>query len=336
MLLREQGARVIKIEQPGIGDYYRALHRTVQGGAAMAASSGEILGGRQVHVINQGKETIGLDLKSAEGRDIFKKLVRKADVVIESFRPQTMKRLGIDHAVLKKINPKLILCSISGAGQKGRLAGLAGHDLNYLGLSGLLLKIKGKDCKPVVPDFQVVDLTTGHVAAMQILGALLERGRSKKGRWIDCSLLETANLLARYYPPRHRSFLGGGLLRYGIYETADGGYMSFAPLEPKFWEKFCHKIGQPDWANDPLGSGQKDADKMEFVKQYFKSKTKKELTELGRNEDICLFPVEEIDESLFKGMRDFSPLGAQSVKILKSLGYSAGKIRDLKKMKVVE
>lgn len=326
LLLLDLGARVIKIEQPGVGDYYRAFKND---------SEADVLGGRQVHLLNHGKESLGLDLKSEDGREIFKKLVSKADAVIESFRPGILKRLKIDYNVLKKVNPRLILCSISGAGQTGPLSHLAAHDLNILGLSGLLLKIRDYSGRPVVPDFQMVDLTVGQTAARLIAAALYARTRTKRGCWIDCSLKETAYAMARLYPPRRRSLLGGSQMRYGIYETSDGRFVTLAAMEPKFWEKFCRVTGHPEWRHDPLISDKEDPEKREEMRKIFLSKTFEEWKEIGQKEDICLFPVEETPPHLFEG-RVFPRLGFHTDKILRSLKFRRRQILDLKKKGVVE
>jgi crotonobetainyl-CoA:carnitine CoA-transferase CaiB-like acyl-CoA transferase len=308
--LAELGARVIKIEQPGVGDYYRA------GGEKT------LIGGRQVHALNQGKESLGLDLKTDEGREIFKKLVRKSDVVLESFRPGTLQRLKIAYPALKKINPRIILCSITGGGQKGKGAMLAGHDLNYLGSSGLLLKIKDSEGRPVSPGFQIVDLATGQEAAMRIVAALYQNQKNKKtnkkGEWIDCSMAGSALSLARLYPPREKTF---SKIRYAIYRTSDGGFMTFAPLEAKFWDRFCQITGRSDWSENSL-------------RELFLSKSKEEWTSLGEKEDICLFPVEELSPEFFEG-KNFADLGYHTGSILKTLGYRPDRIKELKKKGVV-
>jgi len=159
LLLGDLGARIIKVEQPGVGDYYRAILK------------GSPLLGDQADIINQGKESLTLDLKNPEGRGIFLKLVRKADVVLENFRPGVLKKLSLDYLRLKKINPRVILCSVTGLGQKGPDASLAGHDLNYLGLSGLLSRNRDAGGRMVIPDFQVIDLAAGYDAAFKIAAA---------------------------------------------------------------------------------------------------------------------------------------------------------------------
>jgi alpha-methylacyl-CoA racemase len=302
LLLVELGARVIKIEQPGVGDYYRAV-----------SDSTALLGG-QVDTINQGKESLGLDLKSADGRAIFEKLVRGADVVLESFRPGVLAKLGLGYVRLKKLHPSIVLCSITGFGQKGKASGLAAHDLNFLGLSGLLARIRDRAGGLVIPDFQIADLATGCEAALRIVAALLERGRTKKGTHVDVSMGAAVRSMARLYSGP--TPLAGDWSRYGVYETADGGRVTLGAIEPKFWSKFCRLIGKPESVS---------RDELEAV---FRGKTQKEWATLGEGEDVCLFPVLDGRENHSKKV--FPPLGTHTVSILRKLRYTSNRIRELK------
>ena len=332
-LLLELGARVIKVEQPGVGDYYRAV-KNPEG----VRGVDDLTGGRQVDILNNGKESLGLNLKSEEGLVLFKKLVKKADVVIENFRPGVLKKIGLGYPVLKKINPRIILCSITGAGQTGPLSHLAGHDLNYLAACGLLTKIRDAQGRLVIPDFQIIDLASAMEAVNRIEAALLQRYLKKtkkpQGVWLDCSMTEAGRSLARLYSRRtDRFFLGDGLLRYGIYETSDKKHMAFAPLEPKFWDKFCQRIGHPDWSQE-MGPFQfEDPQKHETLRKIFKSKSFKEWTRIADEDDVCLSPVEEVPEP---PIQSAPPLGQHTNKILRSLGYSPSQIRFLKKQNVVQ
>lgn len=301
LLLSELGARVIKIEQPGVGDYYRET----PGAPALL--------GDQVNVINSGKESLGLDLKAPEGRKLLLQLIRKADVLLESFRPGVLAKLGLSDSTLRKIRPSLILCSITGFGQKGRHSHLAGHDLNFLGLSGLLARIRsGEDF--VIPDFQTVDLAAGYEASLKIAAALAG-GRNRKGTRIDVSMEGAARSMARLYS--EPTVLAGSLPRYGVYETSDGGAVTLAALEPKFWSKFCRLIGKPE-----------SVPREELI-PVFRSKTLAEWTQLGEREDICLFPVRK-EGGKSKAGKPFPPLGTHTVSILRKLGYTSGRIRELK------
>lgn len=308
LLLVELGARVIKIEQPGVGDYYRAVPGT------------EALLGDQVSVINQGKESVGLDLKSPEGREIFEKLLRKADVVLESFRPGVLAKLGLGFSRLKKKRPSIILCSITGFGQKGPRSSLAGHDLNFLGLSGLASRIRDRSGVPAIPDFQVADLAAGYEAALRIAAALAGRGKSRKGVHLDVTMDEAASSLSRLYA--EPTPLSGALPRYGIYETSDGGLMTLGALEPKFWSKFCRLIGKPESVS------------REELEGAFRSKTSAEWTALGEREDICLFPVHGRSPRPVP-KKKFPPLGTHTVSLLKKLRYTSSQIRSLKERGVI-
>ncbi|HEX5036805.1 MAG TPA: CaiB/BaiF CoA-transferase family protein [bacterium] len=308
LLLVELGARVIKVEQPGVGDYYRA----VPGSPALL--------GDQVSVINQGKESLGLDLKSADGRAVFEKLLRKADVVLESFRPGVLAKLGLGYARLKKIRPSIVLCSVTGFGQKGSKAHLAGHDLNFLGLSGLAARIRGRSGAPRIPDFQIADLAAGYEAALQIAAALAGRGKTRKGVHLDVTMDGAASSMSRLYAGP--TPLSGDLARYGIYETADGGLMTLGALEPKFWSKFCRLVGAPESAS------------REELERIFRSKPSAEWTGLGEREDICLFPVRDRSPRPAP-KKTFPPLGTHTVSLLRKLGYTSSQIRSLKERGVV-
>lgn len=303
LLLAEMGARVIKIEQPGLGDYYRAVPNQ------------PALLGDQVDVINQGKESLGLDLKSSEGRRVFERLVRKADVVLESFRPGVLAKLGFGFPRLKKLRSSLILCSITGFGQKGPSAALAGHDLNFLGLSGLLSRIRDRDGRFIIPDFQVVDLSAGYEASMKIAAALFERIKKRKGVHIDVSMKGAAVSLSRLYSGP--SPLAGSLPCYGAYETSDGHGMTIAALEPKFWSKFCRLVEQPESVS------------RETLETIFRSKTLAEWIDLGSRQDVCLFGVDE-GSGCTPPKKRFPPLGTHTVSILRQLGYTSQQIRALK------
>lgn len=307
-MLSELGARVIKIEQPGLGDYYRAV------------PNAPALLGDQVSLINQGKESLGLNLKSEQGVRVFENLVRSADVVLESFRPGVLAKLGLGYSRLKRIRPSILLCSITGFGQKGPRARLAGHDLNFLGLSGLAARIRDRTGGFVIPDFQVADLSAGYEAAMRVAAALYGRARTKRGAHIDVTMEAAADSLSRLYSGP--TPLSGELPRYGIYATSDGGRVTLGALEPKFWAKFCALIGKPESVS------------REELEAVFRAKPSAEWKALGEREDICLFPVCE-EPARPAPKKPFPPLGTHTVSILRKLRYTPKEIRALKAQGVV-
>jgi alpha-methylacyl-CoA racemase len=284
LLFSRMGARVIKVEQPGVGDYYRAL----SGGAEFVA-----LG--HFEEIHMGKEFITLDLKSAEGKKKFKKLVRKVDVVIENFRPGVLKRLGLSYHTLKKWKRSIILCSITGSGQTGRYSRLGGHDLNYMALSGLLSMNIDSKGRPKIPDFQVIDLAVGYRSTSLILAALQERRRTGKGSWIDSSMLDVGLEMAALYKaerPRRSKRRKTPLEshpNYQVYQTKDKRYVAFAPLEPKFVRNFGKALKKDMKAVQKMRSSQ--------LKKLFLSKRFKEWSRLGEKFDFCLSPVLQVHEA---------------------------------------
>lgn len=246
MLLADFGAEVIKIEAPDLGDYARQYEPKIDENSVM------------FHSLNRNKKSVTLDLKTDEGKDQFFQMVGKADVVVESFRPGVMKRLGLDFPVLEKINPRLIYCAISGYGQTGPYAEMPGHDINYISYAGLLELMGEKDRKPIVPAVQVADLAGGaYPAVTGILLALLEREKSGKGQFIDISMMDGVisllqstlpNYLMKNIPSkRGEQMLSGGLACYEVYQTKDGRWLAVGALEMKFWRVFCQKIGKPEW-----------------------------------------------------------------------------------------
>jgi crotonobetainyl-CoA:carnitine CoA-transferase CaiB-like acyl-CoA transferase len=204
--------------------------------------------------INRNKRSITLNLKTEEGREVFLRLARDADVVLESFRPGVMERLGLGYERLKEAQPGIIYCAISGYGQDGPYYLRAGHDLNYAGYAGLLHYNRGAHGEPAMPATQLGDLAGGsYMAVMGILAAVVGRTKTGEGRKIDVSMTEGVMsllpLVASAYlntgkaPRPGHSTLDGGLPCYNIYETKDGKHVTLAALEPKFWQTFCTHLG---------------------------------------------------------------------------------------------
>lgn len=256
LLLAEAGAEVVKIEKPNGGDEMRSYvprHGTDSVNFAM---------------LNRGKKSLALDLKSADGRAAALQLARGSDVVIEQFRPGVMARLGLGYDDLRPVNPRIVYCSISGYGQSGPLANRAAHDLNYVAESGMLALTAGADGAPVLPPALIADIGGGtYPAVMNILLALMQRDRTGTGCHLDVAMAD--NLFTFMYwglgngwaagewPRTGDALVSGGTARYNIYRTADGKFLAAAPLEQKFWENFLRVIGAPhllaDGA-DPAGT----------------------------------------------------------------------------------
>jgi alpha-methylacyl-CoA racemase len=298
-MLADFGADVIKIEEPGSGDYGRTMPPYGPGGMSLYFLA-----------INRNKRSMTLNLKTERGREIFLRLVHGADVVLESFRPGVLERLGLVYEQLKETNPGIIYCAISGYGQDGPYRLRAGHDLNYAGYAGLLHYNRGPHGEPAMPATQLGDLAGGsYMAVIGILTALMGRAQTGEGRMIDVSMTEgVLSLLplvaAAYFnsgkaPTPGRSALDGGLPCYNIYETRDGKHVTLAALEPKFWHTFCTRIGHLELLpfHMPVGPGEREQ-AMDMLSAIFKTKTRDEwVAELG-DSDACVGPVYDIEEAL--------------------------------------
>jgi alpha-methylacyl-CoA racemase len=243
--LADLGADVIKIEDTGAGDYARTLGAGPGKAAPVFAA------------INRNKRALRLDLKKREGVEIFLRLVRDADAVVEGFRPGVVDRLGVGYAACCEINPRIVYCAISGYGQTGPYRDRAGHDVNYCSYAGFTDQIGREGGDPVIPNIQIADILGGAVVpAMGILAALLDAQRSGKGRYVDVAMTEGVlahNLQALAavastgkVHPRGADFLSGREPCYSTYRTADGRHMAVGALERKFWERVCDVLQRPD------------------------------------------------------------------------------------------
>lgn len=302
MHLADMGAQVVKIEDPGAGDYARTM-----GPVRKEVSQFFV-------AVNRGKEGLRLDLKNAAHREEFLAMVETADVVVESFRPGVMDKLGVGWQVLKQRNPRLVMCAISGYGQDGPFAQLAGHDINYIGMAGMLEQNVGPDGIPALPNLQVGDLLGGAQPAVQgILAALIGARTTGRGRFVDVSMtdavfahnimpLVAVNNFGRPAAPG-RDLLTGGVPCYNVYRTSDGRFMAVGALELKFWEACCDVLGRPDlkarhWSRgQQVGGADATAVKAE-LDAIFAQKTHAEWTELFAAADCCVTPILRTDEAL--------------------------------------
>jgi crotonobetainyl-CoA:carnitine CoA-transferase CaiB-like acyl-CoA transferase len=290
LLLADLGMEVLKIEDLEAGDYMRKM------GPVRNQDSAYFL------ALNRNKKSMRLDLKIKEGKQIFHKLIHSYDIVLESFRPGVMDRLGIGYQELRGHNPRVILCSLSGYGQDGPYRNRSGHDINYIGLGGILELIGNKDEAPVIPGAQIADLGAGGMmAALAILAAIIHRGKTGQGQYLDVSMLDgviswLSIHAAKYFmdgelPKRGDMLLTGRYACYHVYETKDGRYMSLGALEPKFWENFCKAVGREELISKQYLEGEERLRLIEEVQRLFKSKTQKDWVEFLKNADACCEPI---------------------------------------------
>jgi len=296
MLLADMGADVIKIEAGG--------GRAAQPIEAMDAEVEERR--RAFNAEGRNKRSIVLNLKMYEARQVFYKLVKDADVVVEEFRPGVLKRLGADYDTISEINPRIILCSITGYGQDGPYAQLPGHDINYLSTAGAQSMIGPRGGPPVMTFNLIGDYSGGGMqAALGITMALIARERTGRGQHVDSSMTDGIVSLmhgeaAGYFdtgrvPTRGDLLIIGGSPFYGIYETKDGKYVSIAALEPWFYANLCELLGREDLLPYEWDATKWDELSAEF-REIFRTKTRDEWVELLRQKDVCVAPVYAVDE----------------------------------------
>ncbi len=296
LVLADLGAEVWKVEDVRGGDYLRWMP-PLTGKTSYAFNA-----------LNGGKRSVALDLKKPEGVEVAKRLLADADVLIESFRPGVMDRLGLGYEALRQANPRLVYCAISGYGQDGPLRERAGHDLNYQAMAGVLGLAGPRDGAPAVPPIQLGDIAGGALWGLTgVLAALFARQTTGEGACVDVSMTDGAmaflhmalapHLGAGAAPPaRGGDTLTGGQACYGIYETADGRFLSVAPLEPKFWQAFCQAIGRPDLQARQFGSAEQIEATRAEVAAVLKGRTRAEWEAVFAQTDACCEPVLEPDE----------------------------------------
>ncbi len=292
LMLADLGADVLKVEDPQLGDYLRWGWPPGENPAFLQ--------------LNRNKRSLTLNLKAPEGREIFKRIVAEADILLESFRPGVMTRLGLGWEDLKAINPGLIYAAISGYGQTGPYRLRAGHDLNYIGLAGALTQTGPAGAAPVIPGLQIADLAGGSLMSLVgILAALEGRHTTGQGRMIDVSMAQSvAGLLpyqASFYlaadevTRRGEGRLNGGLPEYSVYETADGKYLTVGALEPKFFSRLCTLLGMPEW-DEINANPERGALIRSMLAERFKARTRDEWLALLGEEEVCVGPAYEMDE----------------------------------------
>jgi crotonobetainyl-CoA:carnitine CoA-transferase CaiB-like acyl-CoA transferase len=358
LLLADMGADVIKVEEPGSGDYMRWTPPLVDGQSALFNS------------VNRNKRSITLNLKSEAGRDLLLRLIDTAHVLVEGNRPGVMDRLHLGWDVIHARNPRLVMCSITGYGQDGPFALRAGHDLNYMAVAGAL-GLNGERNGPPVPlSVQVADIGGGSLyPAVAILAALLEVQRGGEGRWLDVSMTDgamsfLATALASHFAgermERGDFRLSGRYPCYRVYECKAGGFYSVGALEPKFWTALCEAMDRPDLIELHLSE---DLAAQRKVEEVFASRTRQEWEQKLEGLDVCCEPVLTLDEvashpqvvarrliethagavevrpvvPLGKGYQRRNPprLGEHTAEVLSEVGVDAGQLETLARQGVI-
>ncbi|MHA1254116.1 MAG: CaiB/BaiF CoA transferase family protein [Promethearchaeota archaeon] len=311
MILSDLGANVTRVEDPKY-PYSNPMPFYQKGRYRESAFNS---------IIMRNKKSITLNLKKEKALEIFYELVKQADVVLDTFRPQVMNKLKIDYDTLAKINPSIICCSLTGYGQNGPYSQIAGHDLNYVGICGILelnkeRSIFGKDNlerKPLVPGIQAADIGGGLVSAIGILGALFEREMNpkKEGQFVDVSMtdsvfsfmpMEAATYFSRIVnkesgEPKIPKFLHGEVPFYSVYKTKDDKFLSVGVIEVKFWQELCRGLGRDDLLQKGTVQGEEKERVFEEIKKEFLKKTQKEWMEIFINRDACVMPVHSFSEA---------------------------------------
>jgi alpha-methylacyl-CoA racemase len=302
LLLADLGADVVKVEDTGQGDYVRWAP------PYYGSDEHTPLGTRSAIYLslNRNKRSIRLDLKQEEGTQALLKLAGSADVLVESFRPGVLERLGVGFEVLRQANPALVYCPITGYGQDGPNRDRAGHDMNYLGLNGVLGLTGEAGGAPIQSGAQIADLGGGGLmAAVGILAALQEARRSGQGQMVDISMTDGSLAwlvmeAGRYFgsgevPQRGNIMLSGGIVCYRPYEAADG-WVTCGALEPKFWGRFCQGVDRPDLVEKQFEKPGSEAHRQ--IAEVFKTKTRAEWKAFNDEHDAMIEPILDLDEAL--------------------------------------
>jgi crotonobetainyl-CoA:carnitine CoA-transferase CaiB-like acyl-CoA transferase len=295
LLLADLGMEVLKIEDPEQGDYMRWM------GPSRKKDSAYFL------ALNRNKKSMVLNLKMKEGKEIIYKLIDTYDILLEGFRPGVMDRLGIGYQELKKRNPRMIFCSLSGYGQDGPYKERSGHDINYIGLGGILELTGSRGGDPIIPGTQIADIGGGGMmAAIAILAAIVHREKTGQGQCLDVamhdSVISWLSIHAGKYfmdkelPKRGEMHLSGRYACYQVYPTRDGRHISLGALEPKFWKNFCEAIGREDLILKQFIEGKERVQIIEEIRELFKTKSQREWIEFFKNADACLEPILTLEE----------------------------------------
>ena len=286
--------------------------------------------------VMRNKRHMTLNLKHPQGKEIFFRLAREADVVLEGFRPGVTRRLGIEYESIRGMNEKIIYCSVTGYGQDGPYRDMVGHDINYLSFGGVLGLNGDTGGAPVVPPIQVADMAAGGMnAALGILAALIARQRTGRGQYIDISMLDGVVAMLPFpasmlwslgqSPRRGDTLLSGRYPCYQVYETKDGGFISIGALEPRFWEALCKKLGREDFIPAQYDEGEKRAEMFSCLREAFKKKNREEWMGELQDLDVCVGKVLDLEETFRdpqvvcrRMVTEFQDAGKGKMKLLSS------------------
>jgi crotonobetainyl-CoA:carnitine CoA-transferase CaiB-like acyl-CoA transferase len=320
LVLADLGAEVDKIEDAGAGDYLRLAPPHADGTSVV------------FHALNRGKRSAVIDLKHPAGRAALERALARYDVLFEQFRPGVLDRLGLGHARLRELFPRLIVCALTGYGQNGPLRDRAGHDLNYLARGGVLGTMGPPGAPPALPGFQMADIGGGMWCVIAILAALRERDRTGQGSVLDIAMMDGAmsfamlpivTALATGSSARGDERLSGGFAVYNTYESADGVPMTLAALEPKFWTAFAKATGlEPELS--ALFPGPHQAELGARVGAIFREKTAAEWRAFAAANDCCVEPVlspealRDDEQVRARGVLCEQPAGAETVTVLRT------------------
>ena len=296
MLLADMGAEVIKIEEPTRGDYARWIEPEVE-----PTDSGALF-----HSVNRNKKSVTLDLKDEAGREAFLELAAEADAIFEQFRPGVVDRLGIGYDDVRDVNEEIVYCSLSGYGQDGPYSDRVGHDINYVGLSGLMGESVSKDgTYPAVPAYQIADKAGGMFSAFMIVSALLDREAGNGGQYLDVSMTDVVTsfstgqswraFMDEEIPESERSPAAMEAPCYDVYRTKDGKHVTIAPREEKFWEQLLEELGRKDLLEYQFATGEDAEYARAELQSEFEKRTREEW-EAYLSEETMFAPVNEFDE----------------------------------------
>ena len=299
LMLADMGAEVLKVSSAGKYDLVLDYGERVEGTDISACQAW----------LGRNKKTMFLNLKTPEAKEIVRQLIMDYDIVIEQFRPGVMQRLGLGYEDLRRINPRLIYCSLTGYGQTGPLRDAAGHDINYMSRSGIISHAGRAGSGPSLMNFQIADIAVGSLnSVIGILAAVISRQATGKGQFVDVAMLDGCVpfnsldgadfLVSGRQPCREGQLLNGGSM-YDYYETSDGGYMSVGSLEPKFWEAFCRGIGREDLIAGTVRP-ENASEVKEEIRSIFRTKTRAEWTNIFSKLDACVQPVMDLQEALLE------------------------------------